>query len=120
VHFIYVPKNSSIMEYCHDCAVSKDSEKLKWGDTGPTLLTEAVLSHRLLEYVLDPVVVCPVDYWHCRRIVSESFDKLIDSNSYMVHLWNEMWRRNGLDKSQKYSKIVYTRNCRESLTTRFN
>lgn len=117
--FIYAPKNSNIMEYCYDCAASKDSEKLQWGDTGPKLLTEAVINHKLHEYVLHPVVVCPINYWHCRLIVSECFDKLIHSDSYMVHLWNEMWRRNGMDKSHRYSKNSLYEKLQEKFNPRF-
>jgi hypothetical protein len=28
----------------------------------------------------------------------------ITKNSYAVHLWNEIWRQNSLDKDAQYSK----------------
>lgn len=104
--FIGVPKNSEIMSYCYTTVLNKKPEDLFWGETGPKLLTEAVIKYGLDEYVVDPDVICPIDFWNCQYFVSKSLKEVINEDSYTIHLWNEMWRRNSMDKS-----IEYNHNC---------
>lgn len=104
--FIGAPKNSDVMHFCYSTAVNKKHDELRWGETGPKLLTEAVVKFGLVDYVVDSNVICPIDYWNCQYFVSRSIKDLITEDSYTVHLWNEMWRRNMMDKS-----VVYSDNC---------
>lgn len=104
--FIGAPKNSKIMEYCYLFAKEKNPESLHWGQTGPELLTDAVIKFELEEYVVDPVVICPVNYWNCQYFIYRSINENITKDTYAIHLWNEMWRRNKMDKS-----IIYSKNC---------
>ena len=101
--FIGVPRNSEIMEYCYSSAFSKKPKELHWGETGPKLLTEAVIKFGLDEYVMHPDVICPVDYWNCQYFISKSI-KDVSKDAYAIHLWNEMWRRNEMDKSAFYNE----------------
>ncbi|WP_414692987.1 hypothetical protein [Parapedobacter sp.] len=50
--------------------------------------------------------MCPVNYWVYAHFVSKSMRDTINETSYAIHLWNEMWIRNGLDKN-----AVYRDNC---------
>ncbi|WP_320167761.1 glycosyltransferase [Mangrovibacterium marinum] len=100
--FIGVPENSEIMEYCYSSALNKKTEELHWGQTGPELLTEAVIKYGLEEYIVHPDVICPVDYWNCRNFLDNSNKNIISEDTYTIHLWNEMWRRNNMDKSALY------------------
>jgi len=114
--FIKAPKNSPIMEYCYLSALSKKPEELNWGQTGPELLSEAVNKFALGEYVLHPDVICPVDFWNCQYFISKSINDIIDEETYTIHLWNEIWRRNKMNKS-----TVYDENCMyEELQKRYN
>lgn len=103
---IRVPKNSDIMHYCYTVALNKNSDELRWGETGPKLLTEAVIKFELDKYVVHPDVICPVDYWNCQIFVSKQLKDILNKDSFTVHLWNEMWRRNLLDKT-----IIYRSDC---------
>lgn len=113
--FMGAPTNSEIMEYCYSSALGKKPKELHWGETGPKLLTEAVIKFELDEFVTHPDVFCPVDYWNCQYFITKSI-KDIDEDAYAIHLWNEMWKRNTMDKSAFYSE-----NCLyEELQSRYN
>ncbi len=105
---IKVPANSAIMNYCYEQAISTiNVENLAWGTIGPDLIHQAVVKYHLQEYATSYLDFCPI-HWR------EHF-KLIDGktpipvNSYAIHFWNEVWRRNGLDKDAIYtSSSIYS------------
>ncbi len=98
------PVDSAIMEYCYREAVRKSPEELRWGETGPKLLNKAIKKFDLLGYVVCPEEFCPVDFWSWRIFLEESPEKNLLSRSQAVHLWNEMWRRDNVDKSGDFSE----------------
>jgi hypothetical protein len=114
--FMYATKDSEIMNFCYSTALSKKPEQLNWGDTGPRLLTEAVIKYDMYDYVLHPDVVCPVDPWRCQLFVSKSLADLINEETYTVHLWNEIWKRSNMDKNARYNATCLY----EELQQRFN
>jgi len=104
-----VPPGSEVMRRAWLVAGGKDSRQLEWGETGPHLITQLVRDLGLREYVAPPVVFCPVDYWEWWRFRSDTFlgrlklRRLITRRTHAVHLWNEMWRRNKVDKDAPHS-----------------
>ena len=111
--FIYAEKESEIMEYCYHTALSKKPEELNWGDTGPKLISEAVVKFELYDHVVDPEVICPVDWWNCKQFLIKPYNELISEDTYAVHFWNEMWRRENIDKSATYDSSC----CYEQIQT---
>lgn len=100
------PRGSEIMAYaCRQCEQA-DIRTLKWGQTGPLLLQEAVERYSLEQYVQPPHTFCPVNYFEWERIIDPSTDPEFPKGTRAVHLWNEMWRRSGRDKD-----IQYEPNC---------
>lgn len=104
---ISCPANSEFINYCYDYCVKINKDKLKWGQIGVNLLTKAINKFNLNEYIVDASIYCPIDWWF--------FDNLnaIVPESRTVHLWNEMWRRQGWssdlcgDKEQKFiNKLI--------------
>lgn len=110
---IKAPIGSEIMNYCYDDAVNRDSSKLVWGETGPRLLHAAVEQFELMDYVEKPYQFCPIDWWCWYRLIHDPFQinrletikvwkemlQIKIYKPYAVHLWNEMWRRNNVDKN---------------------
>ncbi|WP_276366301.1 glycosyltransferase [Chryseolinea sp. H1M3-3] len=103
---IKAPKHSEIMEYCFEQANRRNPETLYWGETGPILLTRALIKFNLSDYVVAPRVFCPIPWFEWRRIVEDEAGDICENfeNSFCIHLWHEMWRRNGIDKSANFSK----------------
>lgn len=104
---IKVPTGSEIMEYCYAQAARRDPASLEWGDTGPKLMNQAVHRFGLQDRVAQPAEFCPVNYWQWHRLISGSRfvnwleTKRLDT-SQCVHLWNEMWRRNDVNKDRDF------------------
>lgn len=103
---IKAPKNSEVMNYCYREAAKKNPDDLKWGQTGPALLTEAVGNFEMWDSVAKPDVFCSFNWWECGKLLRKSKNYNFPANSQAVHMWNEMWRRNRINKSivhHKYS-----------------
>lgn len=99
---IKVPANSGIMQYCYNESINKKTDELKWGQIGPQLLTNAIEKFNLWHYVANPEVFCPVDVRDWNKIISGALSMDTLMGSHAVHLWNEMWRRNRINKSANY------------------
>lgn len=80
-----------------------DSEEVHWGAAGPELLTAEVRAQGLTEYVVQPELFCPIDYWNIAALISGPTTVIGDV--HCVHFWNEMWRRNFLDKDAEYDRL---------------
>ena len=100
---IKAPGGSAIMEYCYEKSAGKDSRVLEWGETGPKLLTEAIMVMKMQGYVAKPEIFCPVNWWDWNQFLDGSIDDRVLADSDAVHLWNEMWRRDQVDKSGDYN-----------------
>jgi hypothetical protein len=110
---IRAPRGSEAMGWAWDVCQSKDPSALHWGETGPTLVAAAVERFSLESFVQPPHVFCPVPYtdWRCFLDVDPP---PWPEESAAVHLWNEMWRRGGLDKDAAYDpRCLYERLKRE-------
>lgn len=96
---IKAPKGSKLMQYCYDSAAHRDPNQLEWGQTGPKLLTEAVTKFDMWEYVAVAEEFCPVNWWDWQQFIDDSSVESCHKSWSAVHLWNEMWRRENIDKN---------------------
>lgn len=67
-----------------------------WGEIGPSLFAVGVRT--LPQYRKEPATFCPIQWWELEKI----FQPGDLGDSHGVHLWNEMWRRRGIDKDKTY------------------
>jgi len=100
---IKAPAGSDVMAYAWKVCEQKDPQQLKWGETGPRLMTEAVRRFSLEKYKKPYHYFSPLDYKEWRRVLEPG---VLYEDSYAIHLWNEMWRAAGQDKNARYD-----RNC---------
>ncbi len=92
---------SALMEYALRVCESKDPAMLVWGETGPRLIGEAVERLGLGDAVASATTFCPVSYREWDSVLLPGATVTLDA-SWSVHLWNEMWRREGRDKDASY------------------
>lgn len=105
---IKTPTGSPAMAYAWQVCQEKDIENLVWGETGPRLIGEAVRRCSLENFVQPPEVFCPIGYSDWDKVLEPVEVWPFSKTTYTLHLWNEMWRRAGLDKNQKYHpKCLY-------------
>ena len=108
---IKAPAESEIMEYCYLEASRSNPNELRWGQTGPTLLHNAINKFGFQKYVERPNTFCPIsseDWGRCIngsiRVLWRDKMKMTIYRSKTVHLWNELWRRYGVDKASLFPK----------------
>jgi len=99
-----VPRGSAVAEYCWAACEKLDTAKLKWSECGPQLIARAVETCSLQRYVQPPGVFCPVHFSEWKKLLDPSADCHFKNATYAVHLWNELWRREGLDKDARYPR----------------
>ena len=110
---IKAPRGSEAMAHAAAVCAAKDPATLRWGETGPALLEQVVDHFSLRSSVQPPGVFCPVGYSDWRRVLDADPPEL-PRESVAVHLWNEMWRRDGRDKDASYDPgSLYERLKRE-------
>jgi mannosyltransferase OCH1-like enzyme len=105
---IKTPSGSPAMAHAWQVCREKNIENLLWGETGPRLTGEAVQHCSLENFVQPPQVFCPISYFDWDKVLEPTEVRPFDKTTYALHLWNEMWRRAGLDKNQTYHpKCLY-------------
>jgi len=99
---IKAPAGSAAMARAWEVCRSKDPRALGWGETGPRLLT-ALVSELALEHAIQPPeVFCPLHYDRWDDALDPAFVADFGPATRAVHLWNEMWRREGRSKDERY------------------
>ena len=99
-----VPSHSKIMEYCYNVALNKDNTQIKWGEIGPKLVESAVKKFNFESYIAAPEEFCSINWWDYNHLIDGSYNISILKDSKAIHLWNEMWRRNNIDKGSSFNK----------------
>jgi len=109
---IKVPQHSDIMNMCYEKSLSVDRGTVGWGTIGPKLLSESVFKCELEEYIVAYNVFCPVNWFNARKEPPIYNWKFFESTC-AVHMWQEMWRRKGLNKDDQYPGSLYEelKNC---------
>ncbi|BAP55651.1 hypothetical protein THII_1354 [Thioploca ingrica] len=103
---IKCPPSSHLGKYCYTKAASRDPNTLRWGDTGPTLFSKAIIKLNLQEWVMPSEFFYPLNWWDWKWVIEDGKTeqiKIICRESYAIHLWNEMWRRKKIDKDATFS-----------------
>lgn len=98
------PTPGNIIDLAYAYAKSFPKEKIVWGELGPRLLAaiESIYpDHGFI--VHDPVFANPIDWWHCPHAILAPTKGLSDGSSFL-HLYNETWRRAGIDKNSNFPR----------------
>ena len=102
---------------CYEFADQQDPSTLEWGQTGPRLTTRLVKELRLHDLTPPDRYFSCMRYWQWRRAIHPKplrsfliWQLFKLKGAYSLHFYNEMWRRNGMDKDATYpSHTVYER-----------
>ena len=98
---IKTPPNSDVINYAWDICQTKDPNKIVWGEVGPRLVAEAVEKLSLQEHAQPHQTFMPLGFEMWMQLLMPNLNMEF-KNSYTIHLWNEMWRRSGMDKDGTY------------------
>jgi len=78
---------------------------ITWSELGPSLLTAIVQSYPKHGFeIFPPDFANHINYWDCPNVfVDENLNFNITDDMHFLHLYNEMWRRSGVDKNSNFS-----------------
>ena len=100
---IRAPKGSPVIKHAFDVCMSKDREKLVWGEIGPKLVKSTVEKFNLQYFVKDYKTFCLIPGCQWAALINPEADVCLEGEEiYGLHLWNEMWRRSGADKDSMH------------------
>jgi len=99
---IKAPTGSRVMAYAWQVCQTKKPQQLVWGETGPTLIAEAVIRYSLEQYKKPHYVFCPIAYSDWQKVIESDGEVVLDESNRAIHLWNEMWRAASQDKNERY------------------
>jgi hypothetical protein len=100
---IKTPKGAAILDYAWKTCCSKDPLQLAWTEVGPDLLRDAVAKYGLSQYVRTAATFCPVPWYRWYQVLNPLASSGFGEDTYAVHLWHEMWRRQGMDTDASHS-----------------
>jgi mannosyltransferase OCH1-like enzyme len=105
---VKAPRDSPVMSYAWSICETKESNRLVWGEVGPKLLAESVRKLSVERFVVAPQTFCPIGYRDWAAVLDPARVWSFGDDVYAVHLWNEMWRRDGRNKEHTYrSECLY-------------
>lgn len=90
-------------EFLKDCLSFIDeikSDNVQWGTFGPSLLKIILSNYDHQKFLHPPTTFCPVYYGNFNEIFEQNI--IISDETHSIHLWNEMWRRNNIDKNANF------------------
>jgi len=125
------PVGSPLMRYCWEHCQQVDRNRMRWGQTGPRLMAEAVRAAGVAVRIFAPTAFYPIDYWRTWDLIRPSFADCrvgqaersptrqsqgspevpvgprsacptLLPDTYSIHLWNSKWRHEGLDRDGVY------------------
>jgi hypothetical protein len=105
--FIKAPKQSAFLSHCFDYAIQYEGTEVSWGALGPSLVVDSVREFGLEKYVKGAPYFFPINWSKAHLFTTADFKvKLLYETfkrySIVMHLYRDMWRRNGLDPNSAY------------------
>lgn len=97
------PPGSAVVARTLEIAQATDLATAPWASTGPRALHQAVNELGLTRFMLAPEVCCSIDWWQVPALVSGL--AMLPANAHALHFWNEIWRRNFLDRNADYDPL---------------
>ena len=82
--------------------IKENNYRLKWGQIGPDLITDVVISKKLIDNILDPTYFFPVPPNEIGKLFTPNLEKIEEntiSSSFVCHTWNEMFRKYDINKT---------------------
>jgi hypothetical protein len=99
---IKAPAGSPAFAYAWKFCLSRQVQDLVWGETGPRLVAKVIERFSLERYRHPRVVFCPLHPNDWKNVIDPAAQCRFAESSHAVHLWNELWRREGWDKDRDY------------------
>ncbi len=98
---VKVPAGAAIADYLFQES-DRMPKKLYFGDNGPALMGRAVERFHMEQNVQPSRAFCPIACDDWESVLRPGEYPSLGPETFAVHFWNEMWRRDGRDKDATY------------------
>jgi mannosyltransferase OCH1-like enzyme len=99
------PKYGNLIDLARVYAERFPKSEITWSEIGPAFLTAIIKSYPSHGFdIYPPEFANNINYWNCpSAFISENIDFSFSENMHFLHLYNEMWRKSGVDKNKQFS-----------------
>jgi len=114
---IKAPAGDELMAWAWQACQGMDTRKVMFGEIGPRLLHAGVNALGLHAFMRPHTFFSPIPFYDWGKVLDPSHTFVFGTEVYGVHLWNQMWSANHVDKDALYPvECFYERLKRRFLT----
>ena len=95
------PPRAKFLKDCLSFIDTRGYTNIHWGELGINLMSRMIFRNELDKYIRPPEYFCPISFYNLGFITGNSAYH-ISANTYAIHLWHDVWRRQNLDKNRPY------------------
>jgi mannosyltransferase OCH1-like enzyme len=115
---IKAPPGDPLMAWAWQRCQAVDVTKVTFGQLGPRLLQAGLDALGVHRYMRPHTFFCPIPFYEWARVLDPADQCLLGPEVYGIHLWNQMWSANGVDKNGVFpAGSLFERLKRRYLTT---
>ncbi len=107
VIFNPVPKYGNLIDLARVYSERFPKNEITWSEIGPALLTAIVRSYPNHGFhIYPPEFANGANYWDCPTVfLSDETDFVCLPDMFFLHMYNETWRRAGVNKNLSFSNM---------------
>jgi hypothetical protein len=99
---IKAPPGDALMAWAWRACEAMDTADVRFGQIGPRLLQAGVDALRLHAFMRPHTFFSPIAFYDWAKMLDPSHPFVLGREVYGVHLWNQMWSANGVDKDATF------------------
>ena len=101
IGYIKSKPKAKLLKDCLDFISHRGHEHIHWGELGVNIFSRMVFINNMEQHIKHPDCFCPVTCYQFDYLIGEK-TCVLPETAYALHWWNELWRRNGIDKNARY------------------
>jgi Glycosyltransferase sugar-binding region containing DXD motif len=99
---IKTPPRDALMAWAWDACQGMNTASVSFGQIGPRLLQAGVDALGVHRFMRPHTFFSPIAFYDWAKIIDGSQIPCLGPESYAVHLWNQMWSANHVDKDAEF------------------
>lgn len=106
---IKAPSGAEFLEHIIEYIEAFEPQmNVEWGKYGPGLIHSVLKQFDSSKFIMPTNAFCPIDWTEVKTIAFEQNE--LPKNSFAIHMWNNLWRINNIDKERTYHQnSIYER-----------
>ena len=101
---IKAPAGDALMSWAWQACQRLDTATIRFGQIGPRLLQAGVDTLGLHAFMKPHTFFSPVASFDWAKMLDPCPEVVLGAEVYGVHLWNQMWSANGIDKDAPFPR----------------